>query len=535
MTGGCIVKGVVSGAIQGVKNCLAAGGTVNTPWGQRQVHWGMLTAVRDSNGSEINQVLGNGLPLWKVGWSHNVQFKRLNVYGLIDKTFGNKTYNESRHWSWGDFMTSDAQQNGKSVETAKPIGYYWRSAAPEAATGIGGTYDQLGPNNISYEDGGYVKLRELSLSYNVGSIKHVLGNWSVTAVGRNLYTWTKFTGWDPDAGAGRGVRTTRVGRTSLCADCLNLSANAELHVDALLQVLNLPLADLPARIPRARAGTPRPLGRKYEGDSHTGISVAACPDGLWCDQRLEVKNLTDPDIGRVFATGASIESTIGAGYQTIHNAMANTNNQPGVEVFGLESYSSLNNFNLGTRAAIPRLPINNVIGAPSIFSEFTALSKEARLVVNAMDALEALVKSGKTIGTTGKDLRARSFGFFVAGVSLGWMAMMYDSAAIVTTGMPSDSVPPLSGAADVMKAAIVLLDSALVIANTPAAAPGFPLEPIWMGNSTGISLDQYKRIIRSYQRTVSRRRYAHAGSGPRPWIGEGHRRRGETAFRRTSW
>ena len=28
-----------------------------------------------------------------------------------------------------------------------------------------------------------------------------------------------------------------------------------------------------------------------------------------CDQRLEVKNLTDPDIGRVFATGASIEST----------------------------------------------------------------------------------------------------------------------------------------------------------------------------------------------------------------------------------
>ena len=218
-----------------------------------------------------------------------------------------------------------------------------------------------------------------------------------------------------------------------------------------------------------------------------------------CDQRLEVKNLTDPDIGRVFATGASIESTIGAGYQTIHNAMANTNNQPGVEVFGLESYSSLNNFNLGTRAAIPRLPINNVIGAPSIFSEFTALSKEARLVVNAMDALEALVKSGKTIGTTGKDLRARSFGFFVAGVSLGWMAMMYDSAAIVTTGMPSDSVPPLSGAADVMKAAIVLLDSALVIANNPAAAPGFPLEAIWMGNATGLSLDQYKRIIRSYR------------------------------------
>ena len=218
-----------------------------------------------------------------------------------------------------------------------------------------------------------------------------------------------------------------------------------------------------------------------------------------CEQRLAVENLSDPDIGRVFATGASIESTIGAGYQTVHNAMANTNNLPGVEVFGLESYSSLNNFNLGTRSAIPRLPINNVIGAPSIFAEFTALSKEARLIVNAMDALDVLVKSGKTIGTPARDMRARSFGFFVAGISLGWLAIMYDSAAIVAPRMPTDSIPPLSSAADVGKAAIVMLDSALAIANNPAAASGFPLEASWMGNASGFSLDQYRRIIRSFR------------------------------------
>lgn len=204
MTGGCVVGGVVSGSIQGIKNCLAAGGKLNTPWGQRQVHWGMPTAVRDSNGAEQQRFLGNSMPLWKIGWSHNLQFKRINAYMLVDKTFGNRVYNEDRHWSFGDFMTSDAQQNGKSVENAKPIGYYWRSAAPEAATGIGGYYDQLGPNTISLEDGSYVKIRELSVSYNVGTIKHVMGNWSLTAVGRNLYTWTKYTGWDPDTGGGGG-------------------------------------------------------------------------------------------------------------------------------------------------------------------------------------------------------------------------------------------------------------------------------------------------------------------------------------------
>ena len=204
MTGGCIVNGVVSGSIQGIINCEKAGGKVNTPWGQRQVHWGMLTTVRDSNGAEAQSFLGNSMPLWKIGWSHNVQFKRVNAYVLIDKTFGQKVYNEDRQWSFGDFMTSDAQQDGKSVETAKPIGYYWRAAAPEAATGIGGTYSVLGPNTLSYEDGSYTKVRELSLSYNIGAIKRVPGNWSVTAIGRNLYTWTKYKGWDPDIGGGGG-------------------------------------------------------------------------------------------------------------------------------------------------------------------------------------------------------------------------------------------------------------------------------------------------------------------------------------------
>ena len=119
-----------------------------------------------------------------------------------------------------------------------------------------------------------------------------------------------------------------------------------------------------------------------------------------------------------------------------------------------------------------------------------------------MDALSDLVKSGKTIGTVGKDLRARSFGFFVAGTSLGWLAMIYDSAGIVAPGMPHDSIPPLSGAQDVGKAAIVLLDSALAIANNPAAAAGFPLEAAWLGNATGFTLDQYKRLIRSYRARI---------------------------------
>lgn len=222
-----------------------------------------------------------------------------------------------------------------------------------------------------------------------------------------------------------------------------------------------------------------------------------------CDQQLTVNDLSDPDIQRVFATGQSIESTIGAGYQTVHNAMSNTNDQPGVEAMGLESYSSLNNFQLGTRSSIPRLPINNVLGAPSIFSEYSALAKESRLIVNAMDALERLVKDGKTTGSPQRDLRDRAFGFFVVGASQGWLALMYDSASIVTPRMRPDSIPPLTGAKAVAASAIEMLDSALAIANDPAAASGFPLEPAWLSSAPGYgSLDSFKQLVRSYRARI---------------------------------
>jgi hypothetical protein len=94
------------------------------------------------------------------------------------------------------------------VEEAKPIGYYWRAAAPESGAGVGGTYSVLGANTISFEDASFVKIRELSVSYNIGAVKHVAGDWSITAVGRNLRTWSGYTGWDPDTG---GASTTNVG------------------------------------------------------------------------------------------------------------------------------------------------------------------------------------------------------------------------------------------------------------------------------------------------------------------------------------
>lgn len=169
------------------------------PWGT-PANWGMPIVIRDSTGTPLFSPLGNGMPDYRVGFSQNFTYKRLSLYALLDAAIGQEVWNIGHHWSLGDFMTKDQDQTGESVETAKPIGYWWRRGpGTGGSSGVGGFYDVLAPNTFSVEDGSYTKLREVSVSYRMGEIGGV-GDWTFGLVGRNLYTWTDFRGFDPEVG-----------------------------------------------------------------------------------------------------------------------------------------------------------------------------------------------------------------------------------------------------------------------------------------------------------------------------------------------
>jgi TonB-linked SusC/RagA family outer membrane protein len=180
-------------------------GLNNGPWGNN-TNWGMPITLRDSTSNVAFVPLGNGMPKYHWGMSHNVEYGRFSLYGLLDASVGQKLWNIAYHWSLGDLISQEVDQGGKSVEEARPIGYFWRrgpSASPGGNAGIGGFYDALGPSSYSVEDASYVKLRELNLAFRVGSIGGK-GNWKVGVVGRNLKTWTDFRGFDPEAGNSTG-------------------------------------------------------------------------------------------------------------------------------------------------------------------------------------------------------------------------------------------------------------------------------------------------------------------------------------------
>lgn len=173
------------------------------PWGA-QLAWGMPVLVRDKCASGVCPVglrpLGHSLPDWRMGMSHTVTWKRLSLYGLVDGAFGGRAYNQGRHWSYLDFLSHDVDQAGKSLQRAKPIGYYYRAGPADNAAGIGGFYDILGPNSRFVESTSFAKLRELSGSYHVGN--YGPADFTVSVIGRNLKTWTRYTGFDPEVGAG---------------------------------------------------------------------------------------------------------------------------------------------------------------------------------------------------------------------------------------------------------------------------------------------------------------------------------------------
>jgi TonB-linked SusC/RagA family outer membrane protein len=177
----------------------------NAPYGQHGVvaFWGMPILIRDeATGSPLLMPLGHALPDYRIGMSHTIQYRGLSVYGLFEGAFGQSVWNQGRHWAHLDFLAADLDQSQKSVEAAKPIGYFYRAGpGPSGSTGVGGFYDILAPNSRTVEDASFIKLREISASYHVGRIGN-LGDWTVSVIGRNLKTWTDYSGFDPEVGVG---------------------------------------------------------------------------------------------------------------------------------------------------------------------------------------------------------------------------------------------------------------------------------------------------------------------------------------------
>ncbi len=198
----------------GAGNTLADGITKNlwltrqpadaSPWSggtaREALGWGLPILLRDAGGAVTNVSLGQALPAFRWSTAHSFTWKKLSAYALLDATVGKSVWNEARQWSLGDFAHASTDQSGESVASARPIGYYFRAIS---TGGVGGLYDVLAPNNNTTENATFVKLREVTIGYRLGRLAGV-GDWTVSMIGRNVFTISGYQGFDPEVGLAGG-------------------------------------------------------------------------------------------------------------------------------------------------------------------------------------------------------------------------------------------------------------------------------------------------------------------------------------------
>ena len=153
-----------------------------------------LIAYVDTAGNN-NVKIADVNPDYSFGFANTVRLGGFTIYGLLDGTRGGKIYNFTKQWMFQDMRHAELDQTGKPQENKKALDYYQV-----------GLYNNNEPNSFFVEDGSYVKLRELSVSYTfspntLNSLRFLGGGRSVklALIGRNLKTWTDYTGFDPEA------------------------------------------------------------------------------------------------------------------------------------------------------------------------------------------------------------------------------------------------------------------------------------------------------------------------------------------------
>ena len=163
-----------------------------------------LTYVDKSGSPSVK--IGDVNPDFNASFTSNVRFKSFTAYVLVDWVQGGNIYNGTRQWPFFEYRDRLYDQGTRAevncAGTAdpthcpystgkKPIAYYQ------------GLYNGINPIDYFVESGTYVKIKELNVSYTIGRGTLEKLGWGVNSlrigvIGRNLFTFTKYSGYDPE-------------------------------------------------------------------------------------------------------------------------------------------------------------------------------------------------------------------------------------------------------------------------------------------------------------------------------------------------
>ena len=152
----------------------------------------------DESGASLRPI-GDVNPDFNLGFNSILRWKGLSLNSVLTWQKGGDIYNYTRQWPFNELRDADFDQRNVAAESRKPQGFFQAF------------YNNFDPNTRFVEDGGYVRLKELAFNYQLPKAVTRFAKLStfesarLGIVGRNLWTSTKYSGYDPDvSGPGGG-------------------------------------------------------------------------------------------------------------------------------------------------------------------------------------------------------------------------------------------------------------------------------------------------------------------------------------------
>ena len=137
-------------------------------------------------------VIGNPTPDFYGAFYTNVAYKGFNLYANFTYSYGNDIYNAVRR---GSESMSGWENQTRTAERR------WTSDGQITDIPRANFGDPIGNARFSdrwIEDGSYLKLKEVTLSYETKRKVLLFTGLKAYVSGENLLTWTKYTGLDPE-------------------------------------------------------------------------------------------------------------------------------------------------------------------------------------------------------------------------------------------------------------------------------------------------------------------------------------------------
>jgi TonB-linked SusC/RagA family outer membrane protein len=163
-----------------------------------------LTYV-DKSGNGIVKI-GDVNPDFNASFTSNFRYKGFSAYALVDWVQGGNIYNGTRQWPFFEYRDRIYDQTGKPavncVGTTDPVHCPYSTGKKPIAY-YQGLYNGINPIDFFVENGTYVKIKELNVSYTfdrsvVEKFNLGINSLRIGVIGRNLFTFTKYSGYDPE-------------------------------------------------------------------------------------------------------------------------------------------------------------------------------------------------------------------------------------------------------------------------------------------------------------------------------------------------